>query len=378
MSMSYRSVELVQRSGIEGGPGGDSGSISATGTRPKGILIVSLDFELYWGVRDIAGLDRYKDRLLAARAAVPGLLKLFADYQLHATWATVGMLFFGSKRDLLRSIPTPLPQYSRSELSPYQDLEDLGSDEYLDPYHYGQSLIQAIASTPHQEIGTHTFSHFYCLEDGQNCNTFRADLKAAVSAAKRLGVDIRSLVFPRNQVNQEYLTVCAELGIKAYRGNNAGWMYAPRPRHKESVVRRGTRLIDFYLNLSGHNTYNPNDAWGTLPVNVPSSRYLWMGSRWLRLLEPIRMRRMREEMSYAARHGRIYHLWFHPEDVGLDMERNLSFVRRVLDLFAGMREKGAIESLNMNEFVQRFERPVHERSSDNECNMLQPQSGGFK
>ena len=49
-------------------------------TPEKGILIVSLDLELYWGVRDIARLDESRDKLLAARAAVPRLLDLFTRH----------------------------------------------------------------------------------------------------------------------------------------------------------------------------------------------------------------------------------------------------------------------------------------------------------
>jgi 5-carboxymethyl-2-hydroxymuconic-semialdehyde dehydrogenase len=36
----------------------------------------------------------------------------------------------------------------------------------------------------HQEIATHTFCHYYCLEDGQTAAAFAADLAAAVAAAR--------------------------------------------------------------------------------------------------------------------------------------------------------------------------------------------------
>ena len=325
-------------------------------TPDKGILIVSLDLELYWGVRDIARLDESRDKLLAARAAVPRLLDLFTRHEIHATWATVGMLFFHSKEDLLRCVPRTLPRYARRKLSPYEDLETLGANETQDPFHFAYSLVRAIASTPRQEIGTHTFSHYYCLEDGQDVDTFRADLNAGVSAASRLGIGIESLVFPRNQVNEGYLQACAEAGIRVYRGNNAGWMHARRQRRKESQPWRGLRLLDCYLNLSGHNTYDPREITGRVPMELPSSRYLRMNPRWLGPLEPLRMRRLRYEMQHAARHGRVYHLWFHPEDIGADADRNYSFLEKVFEGFADLREEGAMESLNMQEFFHRFEK----------------------
>jgi len=340
----------------------------------NGFLIVSLDFELYWGVRDLITVEQCREKLLAGRKAVFSLLELFTRYEIHATWATVGMLFFQSKKDLLRAVPTPTPRYRRRELSPYRDVETLGLDEESDPCRYAPSLIRAIAAVPHQEIGTHTFSHYYCLEDGQDLDSFRADLRAAQHAAERLGIELHSLVFPRNQVNRAYLEVCAELGIKVYRGNNAGWMYAPRQRQHESPFRRALRLVDLHCNVSGHNTYDPSELCGSRPMNLPSSRYLSMGRRWLGPLEPLRIRRIQQEMTYAARHGRVYHLWLHPEDVGPDLERNVLFLKKVLDGFAGMRDRGEIESLNMKEFYHRISVNQEPKGSRAACPSA---SGGY-
>jgi peptidoglycan/xylan/chitin deacetylase (PgdA/CDA1 family) len=320
----------------------------------KGVLVVSLDFELYWGVRDIHNLDSYQSNLLAARSAIPALLTLFVEYGIHATWATVGMLFCESREELLRTVPRRKPRYARSELDPYSEIAVVGADEPADPYHYARSLIQAIMSTPYQEIGTHTFSHFYCLEDGQDLDAFRADLHAAFEAAKRLNVKIESLVFPRNQVNPNYLHVCAEMGIKTYRGNNAGWIYAPRKRERESPFRRAIRLMDCYFNISGYNTYDPVEIGTQMPMNVPSSRYLRMYSSLLSPLEPLRLERIRSELSHSARHGRIYHLWLHLEGVGPNVERNMGFVRKTLDYFSSARDRNEMESLNMREVFQKF------------------------
>jgi len=319
----------------------------------KGVFIISLDFELYWGVRDIQSLDQSRAKLLAARLAIPTVLSLFGEYGIHATWATVGMLFCESRQHLLSTAPRMKPQYTRMVLSPYQDSAGIGQDEQDDPYHYAQSLIRLINSTPHQEIGTHTFSHYYCLEDGQNAGAFQADLLAALQAAKDMNLKIESIVFPRNQVNPAYLHICEELGIITYRGNNAGWAYAPRRRDGESQLRRAIRLLDCYLNLSGHNTYDPEEIGHGLPMNLPSSRYLRMYSRPLGRLEALRLARIRNEITHAAHHGRIYHLWLHPEDFGSHFEKNMSFLRKILDHFAGARDRNEMESLNMRETFQK-------------------------
>jgi len=321
----------------------------------KGIFIISLDFELYWGLRDIFSLDQpLRAKLLSARSAIPALLNLFVEYEIHATWATVGMLFCESRNELLSTAPSIKPQYTRRQLSPYQEMERIGQHETRDPYHYAPSLIRLISSTPHQEIGTHTFSHYYCLEDGQDLDTFQADLSAAVKAAKRLELKIESIVFPYNQVNPNYLQTCAEFGVKTYRGNNAGWTYAPRRKDRESQLRRAIRLADSYVNLSGHNTYDPAEIDSGFPMNLPSSRYLRMYSNPLRGLEPLRLARIRNEMAHAARHRRIYHLYLHPEGLGSHFEKNMSFLRKILDHFALARDRNEMESLNMRETFQKY------------------------
>ncbi|RXC05825.1 hypothetical protein, partial [Escherichia coli] len=84
-----------------------------------GILIVSLDFELYWGVQDTMSLEQYKENLLGVRQAIPKMLELFQAFDIHATWATVGKLFFETKSQLLSNIPLLKPSYENLSFSGY-------------------------------------------------------------------------------------------------------------------------------------------------------------------------------------------------------------------------------------------------------------------
>ena len=61
-------------------------------------FVISLDFELHWGVFDKFG-DRYNENILGARAAIPKILALFRTHKVYATWATVGLLFNESDED---------------------------------------------------------------------------------------------------------------------------------------------------------------------------------------------------------------------------------------------------------------------------------------
>src|SRR3954468_19543994 len=114
---------------------------------PAGTFVVSLDFELHWGVRDRLSVAEYGANLRGAREVIPRLLERFAAAGVRATWATVGMLFCESRDELIARRPERLPQYADSRLSPYPDIETLGADEREDPLHFAPSLIRAIAAT---------------------------------------------------------------------------------------------------------------------------------------------------------------------------------------------------------------------------------------
>jgi len=320
----------------------------------SGIFVISLDCELLWGVRDVVSPEEYRDNLLGARAVTPRLLDLFRDYGIHATWAFVGFLFFGSRTALLEGLPSVPPRYVNAALSPYGHIDSIGENEAEDPFHFAPSLIETVAAAPNQEVASHTFSHYYCLEQGQDAAAFRADLEAALAAARGMSLEIESLVLPRNQLAEEYLPICRELGIRAYRGNPGFWAYRPASRRRDRTpVRRAVRLADSYVNLAGHIDYGPDDLGTELPVDVPASRYLRPWSRALKPLEGMRLRRIQADLTHAAENRRLYHLWWHPHDFGAHPEENLAFLRHVLDHFANLRREHGMESLSMREVAGR-------------------------
>lgn len=314
----------------------------------NGVLVISLDFELHWGVRDKRTVASYRENLLGVRVIVPELLRLFKQYQVHATWATVGFLFFRTQRQLINSLPRVLPEYQDAHLSPYPELAQIGADESLDPYHFAPSLIELISQYPHQEIATHTFSHYYALAKGQSIEAFAADMESAVSTAQQYGFEIRSLVFPRNQTNREYLQVCKKLGIVAYRGNQKSWIYHS-DNEDNSKIGRGLRLLDAYLNLTGHNTYELGSIGRTVPVDIPASRFLRPYSAKLKGLESIRLNRILKDLDNAARNGLFYHLWWHPHNFGRDQAENLAFLEAILLHFEKLRASLNFSSMHMSE-----------------------------
>ncbi|MBI5778457.1 MAG: polysaccharide deacetylase family protein [Planctomycetes bacterium] len=318
--------------------------------RSKGILIISLDFELYWGVHDKISLDDYIKKYPKSRSIVSALLDLFNKYQTHSTWSTVGFLFFKTRAELLGGLPSEKPDYSNKSRSPYEFVSAIGNDEAEAPFCYAPSLIKLVLDTPHQEVGTHTCSHYYCLEEGQNINAFRSDLESAIRVAKKYNLTPESLVFPRNQFNPACLDICREMGIKSYRGNELSYLYKARNEDMQSLFYKGLRFLDGYFNISGHNCYSVDSIERKLPFNFPSSRLFFrpVNAR-LKMLEPLRLRRILSGLRYAAQRGLVYHLWMHPHSLELNLRTNLLFIEKILKYYLIMRERYGMENLTMSE-----------------------------
>lgn len=316
-----------------------------------GALVVSLDFELHWGVRDHTSVDGYRARLLGVRSAIPAMLDLMSRRGVHATWATVGFLLFEGRDDLASALPSPLPSYRTSALSPYGDIDALGDSEQEDPFHFAPTLVRRIAATEGQELATHTFSHFYCAEAGVSREAFEADLRAAVSTARaRFGVDIHSIVFPRNQARADYLDILERVGITNFRGCQAGWMHSVAATDEQTLLRRGARLVDTYVDLSGPSR---PELCGRL-VNLPASAFLRPWSRRLRHLDRIRVHRIREGLRRASREDSVFHLWWHPHNFGVDLEENLRVLSAVLDTYVELKETEGMVSCTMDEAAEWF------------------------
>lgn len=250
----------------------------------------------------------------------------------------VGFLFARNREERERFSPAERPRYTNPKLDPYR--QATGVDEDDDSFHYGYSLIREIQRAPRQELATHTFSHFVCLESGATKEAFRADLEAARSImASIAGVTPRSIVFPRNEHNPAFDDVLVEAGITCYRGNQTSWMWKPG---ENRPLARIARLADAYAPVAGTNTFEWADAVPTGGLsNVRASFLVRPRSRGLRL------RRILSAMRYAAKHDRLIHLCWHPHNFGVNTDENLAMLGRILGEYARLRDESGFVSMTM-------------------------------
>lgn len=325
-------------------------------SQPTGKFVLSLDFELYWGIRDKKSIAEYGKNILGVRQALPRMLDAFDRFQTHATFATVGLLFASKKEEMVQHSPTIKPSYNDPNLSPYNGHFDLVKEsEEVDNYHFASRLIDEIQARGHHEIGTHTFSHYYCLENGQTVEDFQRDIAAAVSIARLKNVELKSLVFPRNQFNEEYLQVCLDFGITSYRGNEKAWFFKAEGTGDETLLKKLCRMADNYINLSGHNCATESEIALKKPFNIPSSRFLRPFSPSLKVLEGLRLKRIRDGMSHAARTGTVYHLWWHPHNFGTHQDENFAFLESVLTHYQKLKKQYQFTSITMADLATQLE-----------------------
>jgi hypothetical protein len=286
------------------------------------------------------------------RFAIPQMLSQFEKGGIHVTWAAVGMLFCNDKTEWENNVPSVIPTFSNRNASAYEWVKEIGFKEDRDKQHFAPELIELIKKTPFQEIGTHTYAHYFCLEPGQTKEQFREDIKTACKLATEKGITVRSLVFPRNQFNEDYLSVCNEFGITSVRTSPDIWYWA----YSESaggMLKRFFRAGDAYLKIQPIKTQYLRDIrTDQLPLHLPATR-LYRAWRPKHAIEnKLKMRRILNEMTNAAKKGAYYHIWWHPHNFGFQPEECLAELDTIINHFKVLKDKYGFRSMNMGEITE--------------------------
>lgn len=313
------------------------------------VFSISLDFELYWGIFDRVPVEDKVRYFENTRKVIPEMLSLFAGEEVHVTWATVGMLFAENWDDWTAFNPKEVPAYENQALSSYRLKELYAGKETLNPCFFTPALVDQVRDTPFQEMATHTYAHYYCREAGQTVAQFRSDLQAAKSIAARKGIELHSMVFPRNQLNDAYLKVCFEEGIKTVRSNPVDWFWDMNV--EEKLFKRIFRAADAYLPVGAKTSYKLSSLTleEGLPLRVPASRLLRPVHATNKTLNTLRLKRVLREMTAAARAKECYHLWWHPHNFGNDPQQSMADLKKIIRHFKVLETKYGMVSKSMVE-----------------------------
>lgn len=311
----------------------------------RGVFTLSLDFELIWGTLD-RGADTYREACEREHAfIVDRLLALLAEYEISATWCTLGHLFLDrcAPRDGVKH-PEIVPP--RHEWVADWFAQDPCSSEESDPIFYGKSLVdRVLACQVPQEVGCHSFSHPIFGDPGCSRETARSELAECVRLAAERGLELRSFAFPRNRVG--HLEVLREHGFNVYRGPDPAWFEHPRwPR----PVKRLGHLLDVAI-ARRPPVVLPEE---TLPGlwNLPGSMiYFPMHGARRRIPMSVRVSRAFKGLDAAVASRRVFHLWFHPTNLAFETESMFDGLRRIFERASALRSAGQLSIAPMGDVV---------------------------
>jgi len=259
------------------------------------IFIMSLDCEQIWGV--LHPLDSRRARIIrrdptAGRGSIDILLRVFEKYNVPATWAMVGHLFL-DHCVCEDGIPHKgMPRPGDGWLS-----EDPCTDIQKDPLFYGRDIVEKIAgSRVKHEIGLHSFSHVRFSECSRQ--VAEAEVREGVAAARRLGITVRSFVYPYNAVG--HIDVLRSNGFEIYRSESMNGVKA------------------------GHGFLHGNVSRVTGRMSAPLVEPVWADGIWripttAFFCDPVApwllLPKIKGAIRRAMESNGIVHVFLHPQDL---------------------------------------------------------------
>jgi hypothetical protein len=309
-----------------------------TATGPP-TFILSLDCEGKWGMAD--RLQPYHQRDFTSvnlAGAYRQLLGMLARHDIAATFAFV-MAFTLSARER-EQFPLLDPSGGREDPWLRHYWRDLaaGHDE---GWHCPEAL-ELVREAERHEIASHSFCHRPLGDGAIDPAGAAAELALAGEAARLKQVELKTLVFPRNQVGN----------LPAVRA--AGyWGYRERlPRPSGGRGQAAALLEEFAVRRRPQLPLETRDGLVAIP---PGHFFNWRyGLR--RLVPPgVTLRRWRNLLEQSAREGGVVHLWLHPHNL-ITGPSTAPVLAAVLAQVARLRDQGRIAVLTQRDYCDRQRR----------------------
>jgi hypothetical protein len=286
-------------------------------------FVFSLDCELGWA--EPSPPDERWEPLRSdphnGRNIYKRLLDLFEKYNIPATWAFVGHLFLNGC--------TPDDHYTIDYIKkrdPYLNIENA-------PLYYGDDLIEMVDDNKiNHEIAGHSFAHEKYTNMSEE--EAREDIFALSNAAKSNGYNLKSFVFPSNQVNHSH--ILEEFDFKIFRRGN---LFAGPYTYKEGIttfIKRPNHFLSVLPAESKINRYNVVEQYGSLSLR---------SERWW-FLQPYRIKRCINSMD----ENQTIHVSSHPHNF-IQNKYLLRVLDSVLSTISGLKEQNKIDVMTMSEFA---------------------------
>jgi len=294
----------------------------------KAIFMLTLDFELLWGLINIKnerkkGFEETINFLITnkhkVRKSLNKLLQLFEEYRIPTTWATVGYLFH---EDWPEEVPPAC--------LPYKDV----AKELL----LARDVVEEILNNPiEHEIGYHGYTHVVFQESTRE--VCESEIKEGLNLAKELGIELKSFVFPQNKI--AHVDILKRYGFKVYRGG-----VATKYSQDQNIVLK--------LIYGGYHTFVAHPVepeWRDGIWEVKSSMLFlhpYFGSRTL-------LFKAKHGLDKAIKRKKVFHVHMHPHDVVL-CESLMDSLDKFLKYVAKRRDEGKLSVMTMGQLAMTIGR----------------------
>ena len=286
-----------------------------------GQLIISIDFELAWGVWDRITPADLRFAAEDERPICASLIELLDRYQIPATWAIVAAL-------LDKATAAEQPGDKRC-------------------WHAPDVIEQIVnAKTPH-EIGSHGGRHRYF--DRMTAAQAREDLDFAREQHRVHALPFDAFVFPRNSIG--HLNELRNAGLHTFRGPDFGWFMTAGAAGR--MVSRAANFADKLLPIPPAPVTARKNGDGL--VDIPGSMLL-LGRNGARrfVLTTVTRAKLAMGLARACASKRIFHLWFHPSNFYYRRDEQFATLAWFLEQAAEQASRGDLEILTMGECARRL------------------------
>ena len=284
----------------------------------------SYDYELMWGVWPFKGDSYISRNVTNANAALAACLVSHQSAEIPANVAIVGGLLDDSHPREIIWLQNP-NKAKRHKLEAH--LVHFSRMKHL--WKISAWLRRALQSNPYVEIGSHSYGHIFA-HDATKAQLELDFAKQAHAFNDAFGLTPKFLILPKNQVTADALEIAKRYEYREVRVNPDNWVSAPE---RKGWRTRLLRLLDAYLPIQELVRNKP------LPFENPrllEGRFFFRPVHWFAALDWLHFQRLKIGFYYCRATKRDFHIWTHPHNMGADISRAQSNLRRI---FAWLKEK---------------------------------------
>lgn len=307
-----------------------------------GYFLFSLDTELAWGHFDSFKPGIFSPDGKRERNTIIRILDMLDEFDLIATWAVVGHLFY---ENCEQCEICPVLEW-KGKYPSYDQIYDTSS-----PLWYGADIMKILMQRSwRHEIAFHGYTHRIFNEKNLNRQEARIEILEWLRVTQRMKVDHpRTVVFPRNQVG--FLDLFKEFGFVCYRGDEL----LPRDYYSIPFLGKLLNRIDLVMQFRTPQVYKVSPNPSGL-INLPASRGLFMINRNFDLLldhlnlSSFHIQRIIKGVEKAANEKKVIHLYAHPFE--FRSERDFDKLRTLFESVAQQVKGNRLRSISMSSLAR--------------------------